>query len=326
MAKKESQIKQDRTLQGNSVKRAKGELVGRVPWGYDPVLKGNVQVGIKPNALGREWIPRIFHEAIAGASLRQIADLLRPISSSPQKSNAWSEHTVRRIIANTTYYGSMTGNPNMTFEPLVSVELYKQANAAIVSRVPRGRGTVKYEPVLVRPYCGACYGDKRDGAPNGQSPMYRSVKNVARGRGRYDYLTCSGSGAARKGCGAPAIPLEVFESTLDEAMKADTRPHLVPEYTAGDDNDERRSLINEKIRVAQEAGDYMLVAQLAQEAMQIGPTVRKTSIVMVDSGIKFGDHWKTLSRDEKREELLKHHVVAFTTPVGVAVLTWPRVP
>lgn len=189
MAKKESQIKQDRTLQGNGVKRAKGELVGRVPWGYDPVLKGNVQVGIKPNALGREWIPRIFHEAIAGASLRQIADLLRPISSSPQKSNAWSEHTIRRIIANTTYYGSMTGNPNITFEPLVTVELYKQANAAIASRVARGRGTVKYEPVLVRPYCGACYGDKRDGAPNGLSPMYRSVKNVARGRGRYDYLT-----------------------------------------------------------------------------------------------------------------------------------------
>jgi DNA invertase Pin-like site-specific DNA recombinase len=322
LAKEESKIKQDRSLQGNGVKRAKGELVGRVPWGYDPVLRDGTQVGIKPNALGREWIPKIFNEAVAGASTRQIADLIRPISSSPQKNNAWSENTIRRIIANTTYYGSMKNNPNMKFEPLIGVELYKKANAAFSSRVPRGRGTVKNEPVLARPICGHCYGEKRDGAPNGMSPMYRTTKFD----GRYAYLTCRGSGAARKGCGAPAIPVEAFESTLDEAVKADTRPHLVPEYTAGDDSDEQRAVILEKIRVAAEAQDFALLGQLSQDAAKIGPSVRKSSMKMVDSGMTTGKYWETLDREGKREELLNRHVVAWLMPQGVVVLQGPRVP
>lgn len=319
MAKRESEIKQDRKIQGNGVKRAKGELVGRVPWGYDPVLRDGIQVGMAPNTLGREWVPKIFTEAVAGKSLRSIADMLRGVPS-PQKNDMWNAATVRRLLARKTYYGVMRGNPNMIFEALVSVELHRQANAAVASRNRAGRGTVKNEPVLVSPTCGACYGEKRDGAPTGVSPMNR----VTHEGGKYEYFACKGHGPARKSCGAKVIPVGAFEATLDETMKADIRPHLIPEYTAGDNNDELRALVNEKIRVAQEAGDYMLVAQLAQEAMLIGPTVRKTSISMVDSGLKIGDHWQTLSRDEKRDELLKYHVSAWLAPMGVMVLTWPR--
>ena len=117
-----------------------------------------------------------------------------------------------------------------------------------------------------------------------------------------------------------------MEDTLDEAVKGDTRPHLVPEYTAGDDSAEQRAVINEKIRVAQETSDYMMVAQLAQEAMQIGPSVRKTSVKMVDSGMTTGQHWETLDREGKRDELLNRHVVAWLLPQGVVVLQGPRVP
>jgi hypothetical protein len=38
MAKRKSEIKRDRKLQGDAVRRASGKLIGSVPWGYDPVL------------------------------------------------------------------------------------------------------------------------------------------------------------------------------------------------------------------------------------------------------------------------------------------------
>jgi DNA invertase Pin-like site-specific DNA recombinase len=312
MAKRESEVKRDRKLQGNRVKKANGELVGRTPWGYDPVLKNGVQVGIAPNALGRKWIPVIFTEAVAGKSLRAIQTMLAGIPS-PQKNSAWNEASIRRVIANTTYYGSMTSNPNMKIESLVSVELHKQANLAVAARIRRGGPeAVKNEPTLVRPFCGGCWGKKREGAPSGKSPMYR-VNSF----GKYSYYACKGHGAARKSCGGPVIPVADLDKAIDELMAADAGPHMVPEYVAGDDSDEQRSVINEKIRVALEAGDYMLMAQLGQEAMQIGPSVRKSSIEMVDSGITVGRHWESLSPSEKRDELKRWTVIAYPDKVDM---------
>jgi hypothetical protein len=237
-----------------------------------------------------------------------IAAMLRGVPS-PQKNDLWGQTTVRRILSSTTYCGVMPGNPNLKFEALVSVELYRKAKLAIESRTRSGRGTVVREPAFLKPVCGDCYGVKREGAPSGVSPMYRSTK-VQRGR-EYTYYYCHGRGAARKSCGADLIPMPALDKAVDEIMSADSRPRIIPSYSAGDDNDEQRAIINEKIRAAQEAGDYLLVAQLAQEAMSIGPSVRKASVGLVESGQTVGQHWQTLSAPEKREELLRWTVIAY---------------
>lgn len=316
MAQSESEVKRDRKLQGNTVKRSNGELVGRAPWGYDPVIRDGVQVSITPNALGREWIPLIYGEAVAGKSLAAIAAMLQGVAS-PQRNDLWNLASVRRIIANTTYYGMMTGNPNMTFEALVSVELHAKANLAVSSRVRAGRGTVRLEPTLFKPVCGACYGIKRDEAPSGISPMYRTVG----GGGRWQHYVCKGHGPARKSCGAPSIPVSALDETVDAMMAADKRPRMVAAFTAGDDNDERRAIVNAKIKAAQETEDYLLLAQLAQEAAKIGPAKRRASVEMVESGQTIGEHWKTLSLPEKREELRRWTVVAF--PDGKVRMIFP---
>jgi len=325
LAKEESKIKQDRKNQGNARKRAEGELVGNVPWGYDPVTvkRGalDVRIGIKPNALGRKWVPRIFNEAVAGKSVESIAAMLGAEGvPSPQKNDAWGRTTIRRIIASTTYCGAMKGNPNLKFEALVSVELHKRANLAVASRTRQGRGTVVREPAFLKPVCGACYGEKRKGAPSGVSPMYRSVKPL-NGK-EYAYYYCAGHGTNRKACGADLIDLAALDAAVDSIMTADTDPYLVLSYSAGDDNDELRAVINEKIRVAQEASDYLLVAQLAQEAMQIGPSIRKASVGLVESGQTNGEHWQALSMAEKREELKRWVVIAY--PDGKVRLFFPR--
>jgi DNA invertase Pin-like site-specific DNA recombinase len=316
MAQKESEIKRDRKLQGNRVKRASGKMVGKSPWGYNAVLDANgIQVSITPNDLGRKWIPLIFLMATAGKSLRFICESLKGIPS-PQKNNLWNQASVRRIIANTSYYGAMKGNPNLEYESLVTVELHKQANAAVEGRIKHGRSTVKHEAPLARPICGACYGQKRDGAPSGQSPMY--VVRKTDKYGVWVYYRCTGHGPGRKGCGAALIPVGVLNDAVDGIMAADTRTHMTTELIAGDDNDERRSLINEKIKAATEAGNYELLMQLGREAMEIGPSARKATTRIVPSGTTVGQHWQTLTLAEKRDELLRWTVVA--GPESVKIL------
>jgi hypothetical protein len=304
-AEEESNNKQTRKLQGNDVKRAKGELIGRAPWGYDYVFDatGKIRVNIKPNALGRKWIPEIFTAAINGKSLASICRMLEGVPS-PQGNGLWDDATIRRVIARKTYYGQMRGNPNMEFEALITVEQWKQANLAVASRFKRGRGPSSLPPSFVKPLCGACYGIKRVEAPSGKSPMYRTTGNG------HTYYTCKGHGPARKGCGGPGIPVTDLDAAVDHVMSHEPRQHMTREFVAGDDTAERLEVVNEKIRVASESGDYLLVAQLGQEAAQIGPSKRKGSVKLVDSGLTVGQHWQTLDADGKREELASWTVIA----------------
>jgi DNA invertase Pin-like site-specific DNA recombinase len=311
VAKGESQIKHDRREQGISQMRATGQIVGRAPWGYDPVYGEGlntkatgikVQVGIKPNALGRKWIPVIFDAAINGKSLRNIVRMLDGVPS-PRANAVWDDDAARRIIRNTTYYGQMKNNPFLTFEPLIGIEVYKQANAALSGRLT-GRSTTKREPALAKPFCGHCYGREREGAPSGRSPMYRV------NRSKWSYYVCVGHGPRRSSCAASGIPLAELDTLIDETMAADDRPHMVRVPVAGDDNDERREVLKEKASAAMAANDFALSMKLAEEAMKIGPSLRKTRIEDRDTGTTIGQHWQTLSAVEKREELTNWLIIA----------------
>jgi DNA invertase Pin-like site-specific DNA recombinase len=302
-AQEESNVKRDRKLQGNAKKRANGEMIGRVPWGYEPVMRGAVIVNIKPNALGRQWIPAIYAAAVDGKSLRAIAEMLRGVPS-PQANNLWNADSIRRVIASTTYHGQMRGNPNLAFEALVTVELFKQANMAVNSRQKLGRSTVKQQPTLARPFCAACWRVLREGAPSGMSPMYRAS------RFGHSYYSCKGHGPARKSCGGPGIPVDALDAAIDAAMTADERPRMVRQYVAGDDNAERRAAIKAKIAAAQDADDYDLAMELMQEIKQIGPAKREGRIELVESGRTVGQHWQSLTPAEKREELANWTVIA----------------
>lgn len=309
LAKQESQIKQDRANQGNARKRTAGQLIGRVPWGFDPVLAKNgkgldIQVGIKPNTLGINWIPYIFAAVTEGKSTGMIADLFTDMSvPSPQKNGLWNRDVIARMVGNTVYYGQMKGNPFMEFDALITFDVWQAANLSLASRNRGGRGPTKLEPVFVKPYCGNCWGVKRPGAPSGESPMYRTESY-----GTFRYY-CRGHGRVRKSCGKQGVVISELDAAIEEAMSTDATPHLVREFVAGDDNTEKRDVINQKIKAAQEAGDYLLVADLAKEAMEIGPTTRKGSSELRKSGKTQGQYWNSLTPVEKRDELATWTVI-----------------
>jgi hypothetical protein len=207
----------------------------------------------------------------------------------------------------------MKNNPHMKFEPLISVNIYKQANIAIENRRRRGRSTTKFEAALAKPYCAVCWEKPREGAPSGKSPMYRTYRK------EWAYYNCRGLGPNRKSCGAPGIPAAELESLIDQAMAADDRPHVIRVPVAGDDNDERRELLKEKIAAAMAANDYALMQKLTEELMTIGPSEYTTHIERRETGHSVGQHWQTLSLAEKRDELTNWLILAQMNEEGPGV-------
>ena len=306
-AREESATKSRRASQGIAAAMERGELNGRVPWGYQAGTVDGKRV-LVPTALGRKWIPQIYQWAIEGISLRGITIRLIGVPS-PQGDGTWGQDHVRWIILNPTYCGNRPRKGNMVYEALVPVETWQQANLAVESRIKAGRGATVKEPALAKPKCGNCLGKKREGAPSGESPMYLN-HDSQRGYD-YHYYACRGHGRARRSCGAKTIPAGTLDAAIDAIMSADKRPHWATEYVPGDDNAEKLAKLNDAIAIAGRASDYVRVAELAAEAEEIrkqphqkGRTERRPS------GMTVGQHWETLDREGKREELLKWKVVA----------------
>jgi hypothetical protein len=317
-AREESETKSRRKLQGLDARAARGEVNGRAPWGYDIGTVEGLRV-LVPNALGRKWIPQVYRAAVNGKSLQTIAIMLAKVPG-PSKEHPWSEEDVRRVIHNATYCGNRPGKGNMEYEPLVSAELWQQANLAVKSRFRQGRKTLKREPALVKPVCGSCYGIVREGAPSGQSPMY--VVNHTKGEYVYYHYVCKGHGPHRKSCGGPVIRQAALEEAVDTIMAADTRPHWALEYVPGDDNAEKLARLNDAIALAGRSGDYTKVAELAAEAEAVRQQPhRKGRTEKRYTGLTVGQHWASLDRAGKREELLKWEVVAWRDQVALIPLT-----
>jgi cytochrome c553 len=257
---------------------------------------------------------------VDGKSLRSIQTMLRGVSS-PQQNDAWNEATIRRLIASPTYHGGRVGKGNMDYEALVTTELWLQANAAVKARTKTGRGTTTREPALARPVCGACHGVKRDGAPDGTSPMYR------KSRGGHDYYTCTGQGAARKSCGAKVIPCDRLDAAIDAAMARRSEPHYELVWLAGDDKAQQLVGINEKIAAAAKDGRYDLIPALSAQAEELtAQPVRKARTVKRKSGKTVGQHWQSLDLASQRDELVKWEIIAYQDGRVSVEAPWQDVP
>lgn len=313
-AKEESATKSRRATQGNAAAMQRGELIGRIPWGYDAGKVNGKRVLI-PNALGRKWIPFIYQSSIEGMSLRTLRIKLTGVPS-PGGDGIWSEDNIRVIIANPTYCGNRSSKGNMEYEALISVEIWQQANLAVESRNRQGRSTVKWDAPLAKPICGMCYGRKRDGAPSGKSPMY--VNHDAKRGYTYHYYACKGHGRGRRSCGAKHIPTDILDKAIDETMAADTRLHWTLEYIPGDDNAERLAKLNDAIALAGRNMDYVKVSELAAEAEAIRQQPhRRGHTEKRYTGLTVGKHWESLDLAGKREELLKWEIIAYPDHVKI---------
>ena len=85
----------ERTKAALSHKKAKGERVGSIPFGYDLAADG---INLVPNAAQQEALTLIAELRAAGLSLRQIASELTNRRIPTKKGNAWQAASILRIL------------------------------------------------------------------------------------------------------------------------------------------------------------------------------------------------------------------------------------
>ena len=195
--------------------RKNGALIGYAPWGY--IIDGEKYAKtLVPTEVCRTYAPQIFARKIAGQSLRTICEWLDAEGVPPVRGTRWNEGSLCQIIRNMTYAGrrqdegpaNADGKPTrkhkhtvMRCEAVVSMDTWKQANAALHTAARRGPGVHRAlpdRPLLASLRCARC----------ADSPMYR----IRSADGKF-YYRCAGRAPQRKGCGN-MVPLEATETIV----------------------------------------------------------------------------------------------------------------
>lgn len=326
IARQESKRKSDRTLADHAARRDRGSVIGRPAWGYritcttcgevtDTCAKQRHTKILTPTETGRKYVPLIFQAVIDGKSLRDIAAWLDGEGvPTPTDGARWHEAFIgNRLIKNTTYYGQRPNAGTLETEALVTATTWREANAALASRVRPGRGTVVHAKPLIAPYCAACWDEPREGCPDGHSPMYRVF--AGKGSSRRAYFRCTGHGPQRKGCGARMIPVDEAEGAVIDAMRHDQRPHIDKVFVPGDDAADRIMKLREKGAAAMRAGDYDAATDAMREASEL-ENAPKVIAHWVDreTGLTNAQHFATLDQDGQRDYLRKMLVLIMAGP------------
>lgn len=137
-------------------KIAKGSVVGPAGWGLEigPGVNdaGETIKTLVPTADGLKWAPVIFEMVAANESLATVARHLTGHSVKTKTGKTeWSPQTVGQIIRCKSMCGrrqDASGNTVLTFEPLVPIDLWNQANAALDTRKSRGPMLIEHKSML----------------------------------------------------------------------------------------------------------------------------------------------------------------------------------
>ena len=207
------------TRAGKARIAANGALDGRTPWGFTSTGP-KYDRRLVPADAAREYVPQVYRRVIAGESLATICRWLESEHVAPAgiasdrstrgKSGRWWPRSLGQLIRNPVYMGLRcdgNGQTVTTCEPLVDPHMWAMAGRSLDERPKRG-------PVVAENRC-ALSGAARCHACG--SPLYR-IRSQYGGSGPGHYLRCAGTGAARKGCGAPMIWLETAEALADEVI------------------------------------------------------------------------------------------------------------
>ena len=215
----EWEVIRERSMNREADLRALGKLSGgAIPFGYD-VDGSKFDKTLKPNDIGREWLPQIFERIKNGEPLEAVAEWLDSEGVKPRFGEKWSAKSIAQMIRNQTYAGQRKADDyingrrlrgkgviRIEVEALINPTLWLAANNRLYN-APRGgrRGPKNWKPALLTGTlrCGNC-----------GAPMYR-----LKVRGGYVYYRCHGHLPRPKGCGT-LVSESLLDSIVDEDMRA----------------------------------------------------------------------------------------------------------
>lgn len=327
LAYADSKNKSDAVKIKQAALRAAGSVVGRAPWGYQiwcsvcdrapvrPGCNGHRKV-LKPTPDGRTYIPAIFAKVIDGESLRSIAAWLTAEGVPTANGKPWNEgYLGNRLIRNPVYYGVRRNGGQLETEDLVSASTWQQANAALRSRVRPGRDASKLPKALLKPICGECYGQPREGCADGLSPMHRVLAT----EDRAGYYRCYGHGPQRKGCGFMILVSEA-DDDLTAVMLADGDWHKERVFVAGDDRSDDIAKLRERGADLFRDGDYAGAAECGRQATELesAPRVRP-HWETTETNLTEGEYFKALDPSQRREYLASREIILSRDSVRIGL-------
>ena len=288
---------------------ANGGLDGRAPWGFS---SEGPKYGrrLVPTAQAREYVPLIYARVIAGESLAAVcrwlnAEGVAPVGIARErkdgrgKAGLWWPGSLAKLIRNPVYMGLRvdgSGQTVSTCEPILltpdgrpDAGTWALAGRALENRPKRG-------PVLRENRC-ALSGASRCLACGG--PMYRI--RCGNGNPHY-YLRCSGTGPARKSCGAAMVRLDTAGMLADWVIGGLAHPVYEIREIPGNDAEisaqlaaldyQRRQVALRGLSWADEDAER---ARIREQYEIVAATERIPSRrEAVDTGITYGQRWAKL--------------------------------
>lgn len=275
----ESRRKSQRAKMDLASKLAKGAAHGRPPFGYE-ILGPKDGKSFVPTAEGREIIPWLFADVIAGKPLKVLAGKLSE-RLGRSVSHRWIGH---KVIGNPSYWGSRSG----VAEALVSHEIWLEANASLASRQRGTRQPGSRGPMLVKTVACACGGT-----------MYRS------GNGSKFY--CRGV-RDRDACGAQ-VTVERVEASVRTLVSQDTRGETRRRFVAGTDRTAAMARLTLAITEAAGRGDVVALGTLTGEMAALKSSDDVPSRwEEIPTGRSLGRAFRESTPEEQRQELTRWRV------------------
>lgn len=240
IAQEESRKTSERVKWGQKRQMEKGVVFGHSLLGYD-VHDGKLYI----NEEGANTVRLIFHKFVdEGKGTHVIARELQEAGIRPMRVNQWQGSVILRILRNEKYCGDLVQKKTFTpdylshdkkynrgqedlvilrdhHEPIISRELFNQANQMLDQRSSSPRGHTKYSDRYALSgkikcgYCGssyvARYKIRKDGS---QYKAWRCLEASRHGSLHFDQQ------GNRIGCPAHSIRNEIIISILDLAWKS----------------------------------------------------------------------------------------------------------
>lgn len=227
---------------------------GHPPYGYRSAKK-EVGYVLEPHPDQAPVVRDIFDRAVAGESLRYIADAL---TAEPPQGEAWARSTVAKILRSraplgqSTHYGRLVlddeGLPLQRAEAIVPPDVWMAAQyqLAKTSRVK----TRKHETGLLLDiaFCVEC-----------GSKLYHLAQPGRGGKKVYHYWKCARSYRAG-GCPVPVIPADQIEPlVIEEFMSRRGDAEIVERvYVGGTDSAAQRQRLDDALASARKEKDLGL--------------------------------------------------------------------
>lgn len=298
---------------------------GNVPWGF-VIVGEKYNKRIEPTGECRRYVPQIFDRCIQGDSLRTIAAWLDSEGVKPTRGTKWNEGSVRWIIRNRVYAGTLlNGEGTTVFElpksdQVIRSSIFDRANEALTNHPKRGPS--QNPPMLAKLRCARCAAKGID------SPMFR----IKAGKRQVLKYRCYGRGPQRQGCGN-LIPLELLEKMVVAYMiDWNAEPHQTKQWVEGQNWDDEISDVNQQIqeimrdllaedameRLAEKRADLVHYTELNKNREK-GEYKRK-DVFNDDGSVKTkGQHFYELDDEGRREYLKEFDIRAEKTadPKGV---------